>query len=736
MFSKSKSVLLFLLGTIVISVATIAIAQPSSAAAGAPSAPLDITARPGVNQAKVYWAEPATSGDSAITGYNAMAYPGGQTCTVSSTAKSCYVPGLTNGVSYTFTVTAVNASGTSGPSTPSNSVTPAQDTRAPQLVSASVAPSRVSSLGGTVMVELRITDDISGRRTPSGSLDANPAISFSKCSGCASVGFTRSVNRISGDEYDGIYRATVTIPSGTAAGAWDLLIYPIDDNADNSTSFIRKAGALMVGTPAAPTGVTATVDAARTVTLNWTPPGDNGGNVITGYRVTVSPGGASFETTETIWTQSFANHPASQPVTFAVAAVNAAGSSPDTLTGPVTIPASPPSPPQVQALTPGDGQIKATWSAPTATGGDPNITYTITASPGDHSCATTATQCTLTGLTNGTYYTFNLIATNSAGDSASATAGPVPAYTKPSAPGTPTVSLDGTTATLAWTEPATDGGFGIDGYVVRAYDTTVGGTTQVCSTGPELTCQATGMSNRHTYTFTVVAQNDVAGLGTASAQSAPVLVDVSGPSAATSGPAWKAVLASTTTVSWTASDPSGISSWQVWQASAAAGKPFGEWTMAPSTSSSVTLALAPGMTKCVGVAAVDGRGNLGPVSPPVCRTAPVDDRSGSASGIVRRLIGSAYVRSTATQLSGTRSMLKFSGVRAGSASLVATTCATCGSVHVFYGTQLVKTISLSSSDTRHKRIFALPSAASTSVITLRPTSSKKVLLDGLVLRAR
>ena len=49
---------------------------------------------------------------------------GGQTCTVAGAAGSCTVIGLTNGDTYTFTVTAANPGGTSPASPPSNPVIP------------------------------------------------------------------------------------------------------------------------------------------------------------------------------------------------------------------------------------------------------------------------------------------------------------------------------------------------------------------------------------------------------------------------------------------------------------------------------------------------------------------------------------------------------------------------------------------------------------------------------------
>ena len=91
-------------------------------AASAPSAPLSVTATAGDTRVAVRWVTPVSSGGSAITAYTVMSSPGGFTCTTSTNA--CVVVGLTNGESYTFTVTARNASGTSVASEPSAAVSP------------------------------------------------------------------------------------------------------------------------------------------------------------------------------------------------------------------------------------------------------------------------------------------------------------------------------------------------------------------------------------------------------------------------------------------------------------------------------------------------------------------------------------------------------------------------------------------------------------------------------------
>jgi hypothetical protein len=89
-----------------------------------PGAPTGVSAVSGNGWANVAWTPPANTGAGTLLGYTLTASPGGQTTMVPATATRGVVSGLTDGVAYTFTVTARTTLGLGPASAPSGATTP------------------------------------------------------------------------------------------------------------------------------------------------------------------------------------------------------------------------------------------------------------------------------------------------------------------------------------------------------------------------------------------------------------------------------------------------------------------------------------------------------------------------------------------------------------------------------------------------------------------------------------
>lgn len=127
-----------------------------------------------------------------------------------------------------------------------------------------------------------------------------------------------------------------------------------------------------------------------------------------------------------------------------------------------------------------------------------------------------ATECVITGLTNGTSYTFTAKATGPDGTSpASAVSEPLLVGRKPGRPMNATaVALAGGDARVTWDAPTYDGGLPVTGYQVS-------GTAGTGCVTDGRSCLVTGLIPGSKYTWSVRAVND-AGTSDASPGSAPV----------------------------------------------------------------------------------------------------------------------------------------------------------------------------------------------------------------------
>ena len=145
----------------------------TGAAPSAPGAPTGVGAGAGNGSATVSWTAPS-GGGSPITGYTVTPYIAGvaqapTTVSGSPPATSTTITGLTNGTTYTFTVSATNAIGTGPASAQSNAVTPNNTPPPPNPTfvqaatahglnrgSLTVAPSTAITAGNRIIVEVGI----------------------------------------------------------------------------------------------------------------------------------------------------------------------------------------------------------------------------------------------------------------------------------------------------------------------------------------------------------------------------------------------------------------------------------------------------------------------------------------------------------------------------------------------------------------------------------------------------
>jgi hypothetical protein len=157
--------------------------------------------------------------------------------------------------------------------------------------------------------------------------------------------------------------------------------------------------------------------------------------------------------------------------------------------------AVPPSAPKDPAAAAGPQRATVTWAAPDTDGGSPVTGYRVTASPGGASvvAAGTARTATVTGLTDGTAYTFTVTATNAAGEGppARATEAVRPAPVAPTAltASAPAVVTYGTAVAL--TGRLTSGGAGLAGKPLQVHVRSAGSVEWGAAVAT-LTTSATG----------------------------------------------------------------------------------------------------------------------------------------------------------------------------------------------------------------------------------------------------
>ena len=177
---------------------------------------------------------------------------------------------------------------------------------------------------------------------------------------------------------------------------------------------------------------------------------------------------------------------------------------------PISQPTLPGAPTGLTA-TPGNGNIKLSWTVP-SDGGSQLTSYVVTPVLSDSSAynpGPSATSTTILGLTNGQSYTFQIAAINDLGQGPSSQSVTATPRTVPDQPTGLTATAGNGEVTLSWLAPSNDGGNAIDYYIISQNG------TALPTHADGLTADVGNLQNGVSYNFAVVAHN-AAGPGAAS----------------------------------------------------------------------------------------------------------------------------------------------------------------------------------------------------------------------------
>jgi fibronectin type 3 domain-containing protein len=479
-----------------------------------PSAPTELTATLGNAQVVLTWTAPSSSGGSQITNYKVYrgTISGGETFLLKLGKVLTYTDtGLTNGQTYFYTVSAVNAIG-EGRQSNEASATPVTVPSAPLNLAATPGNGNVTlawdppaSDGGTPILNYTVI-----RREGNGTYQ--PIAKLGNVRDFVDTGLTNGLT----------YYYKVTAINLVGEG-------PLSS----------EVSATPVAAPSAPLNLQATSGVAE-VALNWSPPVDFGGSAITDYNIyrgTTSSGEGLLTTIGNQEVYADTSVTAGTTYYYRVSAVNAIGEGPQSNEASTTIPTEPSAPLNFQASA-GDGQVNLTWSAPASNGGLSITNYKVyrgTSSGGEtYLKNVTGASYNDTGLTNGKTYYYEVSAVNGVGEGAlslEVNATPKSGNTIPSPPQNLQASAGNGQVNLTWSASASDGGSAITNY--KIYRGTVSdGESLLTTVGNVSLCTDTGLTNGQTYYYKVSAVNEIgesALSGEVSATPSPVPLKPSAP---------------------------------------------------------------------------------------------------------------------------------------------------------------------------------------------------------------
>ena len=507
----------------------VAIVEPVFADSSVPSAPTGLSANAvSPTQVNLFWNAPS---GFTITGYK-IEYKAGSgsyttlattTGTSTATVTNYAHTGLTTGVTYSYKVYAINSVGTS--------VASSEITITPTVSSTGTLPASPTGLTAT----------------PISPTQANLSWTASAHGGYPIIGY-KIEYRIGGGPYSILVANTgntATTYSHTGMTSGQVYVYRVYaitsfgiSEKPSAETTVNLKPASSASAPGAPPGLSATAVSPTQVNLSWSTPSNNGGYQITGYKIEVKKGSASYSnlvsnTGNATTAYSHTGLTTGTTYSYKVYAINSIGTStasPEASATPTTGSiSSPPAPPTGVVASPASAtQINLSWSAPSNNGGSPIIGYKIEYRQGTSgtysilvaNTASTATTYSHTGLTTGQVYFYRIYAINSVGASnpspeasATPTVSSQTAATN-SAPGSPVglvaTSVSGTQINLSWSAPSNVGGSPITGYKIEAKKEAGSFEVIAANTGTTVTSFAhTGLTTGTQYYYRVYAINSI-----------------------------------------------------------------------------------------------------------------------------------------------------------------------------------------------------------------------------------
>ncbi|HUT06286.1 MAG TPA: fibronectin type III domain-containing protein, partial [Nitrosopumilaceae archaeon] len=430
----------------------------------APQTITDLVVVPGNGEVRLSWTAPFDNG-APITSYKVVTWKTGSDVITTypnlGTSTSTTITELTNGVSYSFSVLAVNSAGTSADSNVAIAK-PVIPTSTPQPITDLVA------VPGNGKMRLSWTAPFD---------NGAPITSYKV------VMWKTGSDVIT--TYPNLGTSTATsITELTNGVSYSFMIYAVNSVGTSAESNVATAKPV-TSASTAPRPITDLITLSRdgNARLIWTAPFDNG-TPITSYKVVMWKTGSDVITTYpnlgTSTATTIKELTNGVSYSFKVYAVNSAGTSADSnvaIAKPVASAPSTDVPNRINDLvvTRDNGKVNLSWSKPNSNG-DPLTSYVVTYwqvgtdNFVKKTLAADATKAQITNLTNGISYVFKINAKNGIGTSPdsnfdSATPSKSTTASVPNQVRKVIATPSSGQVVLSWIEPSDNGAF-ISSYVV------------------------------------------------------------------------------------------------------------------------------------------------------------------------------------------------------------------------------------------------------------------------------